>query len=120
METKDIEYYMNDLESELKEKIINLYGDKDINIDGELLEELIGYTEKRLESNKYIITLEDEYGGEGMGDEYWMVFKVTNKGTNEFVFIKFEGVYNSWDGVEWDGGLTKLVSPVEKVVIVYE
>ena len=44
----------------------------------------------------------DNYGGEGQGDEYWRVYKFSNKGTCEFCHVKFDGSYNSYDGSEYD------------------
>lgn len=42
---------------------------------------------------------EDNYGGEGQGDDYWSVYKFT-KGT-ESVFVKFNGWYASYNGSEY-------------------
>jgi len=41
----------------------------------------------------------DEYGGEGSGDEFWVVFKVGDQ------FFRKEGWYASYDGGELDGEL---------------
>ena len=41
---------------------------------------------------------EDHHGGEGQGDQYWSVIKVTKGG--EVAFIRFEGWYASFAGAE--------------------
>jgi len=63
MENKDVEYYVNEIKVSFKEKLDNCYGNEDYNLDGEAVEELS-------ESEKYIITQVDSYGGEGQGDDY--------------------------------------------------
>lgn len=59
----------------------------------------------------------DSFGGEGKGDEYWMILRLT-QGDVERTFKK-EGYYASHYGHEWDGYFSE-VSPVEKTVIVWE
>lgn len=44
-------------------------------------------------------TLEDHYGGEGCGDEYWHVFSVTKDGVK--TFFKIDGYYQSHYGHEF-------------------
>jgi hypothetical protein len=44
----------------------------------------------------------DNYGGEGQGDEYWSVYKFSNKSRGEFCHIKFDGYYTSYGGSEYD------------------
>lgn len=62
----------------------------------------------------------DSYGGEGKGDEYWMVLRLT-QGDVVRTFKK-EGYYASHYGHEWgyDSQSFSEVSPVEKTVIVWE
>ena len=38
----------------------------------------------------------DSYGGEGMGDEYWSVYKFTRGSETEL--LKFSGFYRSYNG----------------------
>ena len=59
----------------------------------------------------------DSFGGEGKGDEYWMILRLT-QGDVERTFKK-EGYYASHYGHEWDRYFSE-VSPVEKTVIVWE
>jgi len=86
--------------------------------DGKNGEEL-DYNWEKLSIPDYQITKESSYGGnEGCGWDYWFVFKLTNKQTNESVYIKFDGIYSSWGDPEWYEPF--LVEPKEKVVIVFE
>lgn len=57
----------------------------------------------------------EQHGGEGEGEDYWMISRVLNKKTNEVFYIKFYGYYNSWEGTEWEGW--KLVKPYKKEII---
>lgn len=52
------------------------------------------------------IELVEEFGGEGQGDDYWVVFKVGDQ------FFKKNGWYASYDGGELDGDLHE-VFPTE-------
>lgn len=58
----------------------------------------------------------DEYGGEGQGDDYWRVWKFVDHN----VFIKIDGRYSSYDGVDFYDSEVTEVQPVTKQVIVYE
>ena len=60
----------------------------------------------------------DEFGGEGMGDEYRLITKVVDKEFNEQYFIEFYGSYDSWNGVSWEGW--NLVEPFEVTVTKYK
>lgn len=54
----------------------------------------------------------ESYGGEGMGDERWIVFKVGDR------MFRKNGYYSSWDGSSWDGELEE-VEPREVTVTQY-
>lgn len=58
------------------------------------------------------VTYVDDYGGEGQGDEYWVVFKVGDQ------FFRVDGWYASYDGGELDGDVYE-VEPQEVTVIEY-
>lgn len=68
------------------------------------------------EINGYLLNPVDEYGGEGQGEDYWVVVEVTKDDHKSF--WKFDGWYASYSGSSienvWE------VKPVEKVVTVYE
>lgn len=59
---------------------------------------------------------EDNYGGEGQGDDYWSVYSFSREG--ESVYVKFDGWYASYNGSEFNEWF--FVKPQEKVITVYE
>ncbi|ANA86183.1 hypothetical protein SEA_LOZINAK_19 [Gordonia phage Lozinak] len=60
----------------------------------------------------------EQHGGEGQGDEYWYVFKITDDAGNERLFRR-NGWYQSYDGGSYDGP-TEEVKPVQKTITVFE
>lgn len=54
------------------------------------------------------------YGGEGLGEEYWVIFSVGDE------LFKVVGYYSSWDGSSWDDAEIYKVEPVEVTVIEYQ
>jgi hypothetical protein len=66
-----------------------------------------GFTAKRIA----------EYGGEGQGDDYWVVISITDGETTRY--FRKDGWYASYDGGSLDGE-TYEVKPVEKLVTFYE
>lgn len=65
-----------------------------------------------------VISYVDSYGGEGRGDDYWVVVKVTSEDGTERYFRR-NGWYASHYGGELDGPTVE-VRPAQKVVTVYE
>ncbi|ANA86355.1 hypothetical protein BH762_gp012 [Gordonia phage OneUp] len=65
-----------------------------------------------------LATLERTHGGEGEGDQYWFVFKITDDDGNVRYFRR-EGWYASYDGGHYDGPTVE-VRPAEKVITVYK
>jgi hypothetical protein len=61
--------------------------------------------------------VEASFGGEGEGDQYWMVISVSDGTTTRY--FRRDGWYASYDGGYLDGE-TYEVSPKEKVIVVYE
>ncbi len=61
------------------------------------------------------IYLVAEYGGEGQGDDYWVVAHFEKFDA----YVRVDGYYASHDGGYLDGD-PYLVTPKEKTVIVYE
>lgn len=57
----------------------------------------------------------DQYGGEGMGDDYWMVVYFEKFDT----YIRLDGWYASYDGGTLDGD-PYIVEPRQKTITVYE
>ena len=58
---------------------------------------------------------EDNYGGEGQGDDYWSVYSFTRG--DEKVYVKFNGWYASYNGAEFTEWF--FVEPKEKVITVW-
>lgn len=87
--------------------------------DGYVFFECLFYKHDNFADDKYAIYQVAEYGGEDMGSEYFYVFRIDDKETSDTKYIKFEGRYDSWNGVEWDQPV-RYVSPVERTFIVYE
>lgn len=59
-----------------------------------------------------------EYGGEGQGDDYWVVVSVSDGLTSRY--FRMDGWYASYgNGGELDGEVSE-VTPVEKMVVFYE
>lgn len=52
-------------------------------------------------NDSYSITIVEQYGGEGCGDEYWFVFSVDKDGVAES-FWKIPGWYQSYHGGEFE------------------
>lgn len=93
----------------LKAAINDQYGDdeiefwNDVEYKGVTLDSLFGLTAKAVA----------QHGGEGQGDEYYVVAKI---GTQHFMRTAF---YSSWEGVYWDEGELFEVEPYEKTVTDY-
>jgi hypothetical protein len=61
----------------------------------------------------------DAFGGKSQGSEYWKVFKFKDLTTNEEVYIKWEGIYDSWSEDQWEND-PFFVNPVQRLVTFYE
>ncbi len=61
------------------------------------------------------VSVVDSYGGEGMGDDYWLVAYFPKYET----YIRMDGWYASYDGGNFDGD-PYIVEPRQKVITVYE
>lgn len=55
----------------------------------------------------------DSYGGEGQGDERWVVIRFGDR------YFRKDGYYASYDGTTWDGDFRE-VKPTQKTITVYE
>lgn len=65
-----------------------------------------------LKVNGYTLSPEDSYGGEGLGEEYWVVFRLEFGDINKFV--KIPGYYASHYGAELN---YRYMYEVEKIPI---
>ncbi|SKU88813.1 Uncharacterised protein [Mycobacteroides abscessus subsp. massiliense] len=63
-------------------------------------------------------TFIDQYGGEGKGEDLWMIFKVTSLDGTERHFRR-SGYYASFVGGDYDGP-TREVRVTQKLMNVYE
>lgn len=63
------------------------------------------------------LTYTEDYGGEGQGDSYWVVFSLQDAETKRY--FKKDGWYQSYAGGELDGDLQE-VTPKAATVIVWE
>jgi hypothetical protein len=61
--------------------------------------------------------VEDQYGGEGQGEQHWVVISVSDGETTRY--FRKDGWYASYDGGYLDGD-TSEVTPREKTIVVYE
>ncbi|OKI54557.1 hypothetical protein [Micromonospora sp. CB01531] len=65
-----------------------------------------------------VISYVADYGGEGQGEQYWVVVKVkAHDGTERY--FRRDGWYQSYSGGELDGPTVE-VKPTQKTVTVYE
>lgn len=57
-----------------------------------------------LDSNEsYDFNIVETVGGEGEGEHYHIIAKLTDKSTGESAHVRISGCYNSYDGVDWYG-----------------
>lgn len=60
----------------------------------------------------------DNHGGEGAGENYWSVYKFTDKNTKKECYVKFDGWYASYSGSEFDKWF--FVEPTQRMITFYE
>lgn len=58
----------------------------------------------------------EEFGGEGKGDEYWIVIQDIESGD----YFKIDLYYSSYNGVDLSDAEWEPVTPKEKTITVYE
>jgi hypothetical protein len=75
------------------------------------LEEILGSDSITIPSGE--VELVEQFGGEGSGDDYWLVIKVGTK------LFKVEGFHSSWEGANWDSAELKEVEAREVTVVKY-
>jgi hypothetical protein len=63
----------------------------------------------------------DQYGGEGQGDTYWVIFTVTDNQSKQTGTFKLDGWYASYHGHEFHDYFDFYeVQQVEKTILVWE
>jgi hypothetical protein len=66
-----------------------------------------------LVDNELTVENVDSFGGEGMGDQYWSVYKFS-KG-DDICYVKFDGYYASYNGAEFNEWFFARSIPVQKI-----
>lgn len=67
----------------------------------------------------FTVKIEEQFGGEGQGDTYWVVFSLERDGEKKY--FKLDGWYASYNGHEFEDFYDFYeVKQVEKVVKVWE
>lgn len=89
-------------------------------LEGDCLTELKYGNTQTIDYDGTTILLEHvaDYGGEGQGDDYWLVAKVLI-GEEQIGHLRWDGWYASYDGGYLEDA-PKWVEPVEKTVIHWE
>lgn len=92
---------------------INGSFDEEDREDSEYWRELIEdkYTKQPVMIEGITFHYMDDYGGMGLGDEYWFVSEVTID--NDTRYVRWDGYYNSWDGFEVEPEDCTVVEPRE-------
>lgn len=70
--------------------------------------------------DNYTLSFVEDFGGEGMGDSAWVVYKLVNNNDLTASYIRYDGYYSSYDGTdweEWDG--FRVVEPVDVMITEY-
>ena len=118
------------METNLKQFVENLLRDEAY---GDLIYDSLFHSEYNSEPSKWasdeekefraalteagvVCRREDNYGGEGQGDDYWSVYSFTRG--DEKVYVKFNGWYASYNGAEFTEWF--FVEPKEKVITVFD
>jgi hypothetical protein len=76
----------------------------------------VGDAETALDNQQIVYTVEDSYGGEDQGSDYWCVWKFSKDGQE--CFVKFYGYYASHYGTDYQGWT--FVTPQQKTITVYQ
>jgi len=112
-------YYNAEAEEYLKAELeIDQFSDLDNTIRAwsQVKGELYG-DKKKATLDNFTAELVAEYGGEGQGDQYWVVISLSDGKTTRY--FRKDGWYASYSGGELDGD-TYEVTPQERMVVFYE
>lgn len=110
--------------NEVNDILLAAYNTDDYSIeefDSEILSELPwslrnGEVKEVGEYSYSLVT--DVGGGEGDGEERYVVFKISKDGVDQY--FRYDGYYASWDGTTWDDLTPREVKPQERIVVFYE
>lgn len=76
------------------------------------------YEDKAIKHNGIAVSLAEQHGGEGQGDEYWIVFNAVSDGQEQY--FRIDGWYSSYNGSEFEDDDLFEVAPVERTYISWE
>jgi len=66
---------------------------------------------------KYTLSYEEDFGGyEGAGEKTWVVYSLKDNETDEVIYFRLNGWYDSWNGTEWENDFV-IVNPKEVIRI---
>jgi hypothetical protein len=85
-------------------------------VEGMMDGDCYGQIKTALDNQQIVYTVEDSYGGEDQGSDYWCVWKFSKDGQE--CFVKFYGWYASHYGTDYQGW--KFVTPQQKTITVYK
>jgi len=91
--------------------------DTDLEDNNSVWSAVMEYEGKDYELDGYSAKVVATYGGEGQGDQYWVVISISDGETTRY--FRRDGWYASYDGGYLDGP-TSEVAPKEKVITVFE
>jgi hypothetical protein len=86
-------------------------------IEGDINEFLgeVDYDDNSFENFNFEVV--EQFGGEGKGDHCYYVIKFTRKSDSEdFVYVQFNGYYDSYNGSDYSYGNSYIVEPYEKTI----
>jgi len=90
--------------------------------DEEYIKDFDGYTFKEtirggFTDGKYTISHEEDFGDyEGAGEKAWVVYSLKDNETDEVIYFKLNGWYDSWNGTVWEKDFV-IVNPKEVMKI---
>jgi hypothetical protein len=113
--------YTGTFEDYAAEYLGNRYDDK-YEIVGDTFDtastwQAVKYEGSKSTRDEWTAELVAEYGGEGQGDQYWVVISVSDGITTRY--FRRDGWYSSYNGSELDGDTYEVV-PKEKTIVIYE
>ena len=97
------------------EEVKEIYAEFDVNPED--IWDMVEFETTNNDSTFSVYAYEERCGGEGKGENYYIVSKIINNITKEETIIKFQGNYTSWNGPQFE--YYCIVNPTEVLVIQY-
>jgi hypothetical protein len=86
-------------------------------IEGDINEFIGEFDYKNNSFENFNFEVVEQFGGEGKGDHCYYVIKFTRKSDPEdFVYVQFNGYYDSYNGSDYSYGNSYIVEPYEKTI----